>query len=175
MSHEQVFLIAGLLILGSRIRGCFRRWFQPLLRGPDWFFNVQVQPGFYSGAGRKMLQRYRMRMFIPFALDIPIAMAILIPGYLQYAAWLLLAQVGVIHINHLFSGDIAERKARQFAVAEAEKPVPAIMLSLKTRRLRDYSDPKLEATIALSTILALAGLVRYYAAAPENHNLRLVF
>jgi len=48
------------------------------IRGPEWLFNVHVQPGFYEGEGRKLLHRYRMRMFIPFAVDIPLAIAILL-------------------------------------------------------------------------------------------------
>lgn len=39
-----------------RINGCFRRGLQPLLRGREWFFNVHVQPDFYTGAGRPPLQ-----------------------------------------------------------------------------------------------------------------------
>lgn len=179
MPHDQFIydfvFVYYLLWWATRIRGCFRRWRQPLLRGPEWFFNVPVQPDFYTGAGRKMLHGYWMRMFIPFALDIPIAMAIFIPGHLQSMAWLMLAQLALIHVNHVFSVDIAERQSRQFATAEAEKPVPLLMLSLKTRRLRDYSNPKVEAVIALSTIIAVVGLIRYYVAAPETPNPRLVF
>ena len=179
MSHDQFigdfFLAYYLVWWAARIRGCFRRWRQPLLRGPEWFFNVRVQPGFYLGPGRKILHRYLLRMFIPFALEIPIAMAIFIPGHLRYFACLLLAQAALIHVNHVFSVDIAERQARPFAVAEAERPVPTLILSLKTRRLRDYSNRKLEGAIVLSTILAIAGLIRYYIPAPGIHDPRQVF
>ena len=34
-----------------RINGCVRRGRQPLLRGPEWFFTVPVEAGFYTGAG----------------------------------------------------------------------------------------------------------------------------
>jgi len=71
--------------------------------------------------------------------------------------------------------DLAERQARAFAVAEDEKPVASLMLSLKPRRLRDYTNPKLELVLGLSTVLAIAGLVRYYLAAPEHHDWRFVF
>jgi hypothetical protein len=48
-------------------------------------------------------------------------------------------------------------------------------LSLKPRRLRDYSNSKVEWALALSSLVTLTWLVRYYVAAPEHHNLRLVF
>ena len=51
MSPNQMLIIFFIFCAGSRIRGCFRRWRQPLLRGPEWFFNVPVQPGFYTGPG----------------------------------------------------------------------------------------------------------------------------
>ena len=175
MLHSQFTLILYLFWWGTRIRGCFRRWPQPLLRGPEWFFNVHVQPGFYTGPGKKILQRYRMRMFIPFLLDIPVVMSILIPGYVQYFIWLLVAQAGVIHLNHVYSVDIAERQARHFAIAEAEQPVAAIGFSLQPRRLRNYTNPKLEWALALSYVATLLWLLRYYFAAPEHHDLRHVF
>jgi hypothetical protein len=175
MPHDHLLLIYYLLFLAARIRGCFRRWGQPLLRGPEYFFSVPVSPDFPAGVGRKILLRYRLRMFIPFVLDIPIAIAVFIPGHLQSLVWLLLAQVALIHVNHVFSVDIAERQARRFAIAETEKPVGSLVLSLKTRRLRDYSNLKLEAAIALSSTIAIGALIRYYVAAPEHHDVRLVF
>src|SRR5271154_3809195 len=99
MPHDHLLLVYYLLFLAVRIRGCFRRWGQPLLRGPEYFFSVPVPLDFHIGAGRKILQRYRMRMFIPFVLDIPILMAIFIPGYTLYFVWLLLAQMALIHVN----------------------------------------------------------------------------
>lgn len=158
-----------------RIRGCVRRGRQPLLRGPEWFFNVQVQPDFYTGAGKRILHRYWMRMLIPFVLVIPITMAIFISRYLQYAPWLLIAQAILIHINHVYSMDKAEREARPIAVLEAEQPVDSMALSLKPRRLRDYADPKVEWALAFANIFALALLVRYYFADAQHENWRVVF
>jgi hypothetical protein len=158
-----------------RINGCVRRGRQPLLRGPEWFFNVHVQPNFYTGPGRKILHRYWMRMFVPFAVDIPVAIAIFLSGRPEYLNWLILCLAALIHINHSYSVDLAERQARPFAVPEAEHPVPSMVLSLTPRRLRDYSNSKVEWALALSSLVTLAWLVRYYFAAPEHHNLRLVF
>jgi hypothetical protein len=158
-----------------RIRGCIRRGRQPLLRGPEWFFNVHVQPDFYTGAGKKILHRYWMRMLIPFVLDIPITMAIFLPRYLEYAPWLLIAQAVWIHVNHVYSVDKAEREARPNAVAEAEQPVASVASSLTPRRLRDYTNPRVEWALALANIVALAWLLRYYLADPQHQNWRVVF
>ena len=95
-----------------RINGCIRRGRQPLLRGPEWFFNVHVQPDFYSGAGRELLHRYWLRMLIPFAVDIPIAIAIFRSGRLQLLNFLMIALCAIIHINHSCSVDLAERHQR---------------------------------------------------------------
>src|SRR6202046_976403 len=135
-----------------RIRGCIRRGRQPLLRGPEWFFNIHVQLDFYTGAGKTLLHQYWMRMLIPFVLDVPIAMAIFIPRYLQYAPWLLIAQAIWIHINHVYSVDKAEREARPIAVPETEQPVGSMVLSLTPRRLRDYTNFKVELGLAVAHI-----------------------
>jgi hypothetical protein len=158
-----------------RIRGCVRRGRQPHLRGPEWFFNVQVPPDFYTGAGKKILHRYWLRMLIPFVLDIPITAAIFIPEYLQYAAWLMIAQAIWIHVNHVYSVDKAEREARPIAVQEAEHPVASVALSLAPRRLRDYANPKVEWALALVNVAALAWLFRRYFADSQHQNWRVVF
>jgi hypothetical protein len=158
-----------------RINGCVRRGRQPLLRGPGWFFNVQVQPDFYSGAGRKILHHYWFRMLIPFAVDIPVATVIFLFGHLVFLNLLIAVLCVLIHINHSFSVDLAERQARPLAIPEAEQPVASVILSLKPRRPRDYTNRKFEWVLAVSCMTGFAMLVRYYFAAPENHNLRLVF
>src|SRR5215470_3989378 len=175
MNIEQFSVIYYILFWAIRINGCVRRGRQPLLRGPEWFFNVHVQPDFYTGEGRRILRRYWMRMLIPFAVDIPVAIAIFLSGHLLLLNGLILGLCALIHINHLFSVDRAERQARPFAVPEAERPVASLALSMTPRRLRDYTNRKVEWALALSSMIALAWLARYYLAAPEHHNLRLVF
>jgi|HubBroStandDraft_1064217.scaffolds.fasta_scaffold01658_12 hypothetical protein len=175
MHLDQYFVIFYIFFWVVRIKGCVRRARQPLLRGPEWFFNAHVQPDFYTGAGGKILHRYRMRMCIPFLVDIPVAFAIFLSGNLPLLSLLMLGLCALIHINHAFSVDLAERQARPFAVPEAEQPVSAMALSLKPRRLRDYSNRKVEWALALSSVFAFAWLVRYYLFAPGHHNLGLVF
>ena len=90
MNVNQFIVIFYILFWVVRINGCIRRGRQPILRGPEWFFNVPVRPDFYTGGGRKVLHRYWMRMFIPFAVDIPVAMAMFLSGRLLSLRWLIL-------------------------------------------------------------------------------------
>lgn len=158
-----------------RIRGCFRRWRQPLLRGPEWFFNLPVQSGFYSGPGKKLLRQYRWRIMIPFAFDIPIAAAIFLSGHLLYLNWLVIVLCALIHLNHVYSVDYAERHAAPWAVPQAEEPTAVTASSLSPRRLRDYSSARTEWALALPTVIGFLWLLRYYFTAPQHHDLRLVF
>jgi hypothetical protein len=163
MSFNQLIVIFYIFLWGgSRIRGCVRRWRQPLLRGPEWFFNVRVQSDFYTSRGKPLLDRYRLRMLMPFALEIPVATAIFISGHVQYLTWLAVAMGVLIHVNHLFSVDLKERQARAFTAAEAEEPVPAMVLSLKTRTLSQYSNRTLDRVLLFATIGAIACLLRFY-------------
>jgi hypothetical protein len=175
MSINQYAIMVYVLFMASRIRGCFRRWQQPLLRGPEWFFNVHVPPGFYEGAGKKILHHYWMRIFIPFALDIPFAIVAVVSGRYQWLGWLVLGSAALVHINHSYSVDRAERQARLYAIPEEEQPVATVAFSLTPRRLRDYSNRKFEWILAICNLLSIALLVRYYFAALEHHNRQLVF
>src|SRR5262249_26201531 len=130
MNIEQFSIIYYILFWAIRINGCVRRGRQPLLRGPEWFFNVHVQPDFYTGEGRRILRRYWMRMLIPFAVDIPVAIAIFLSGHLLLLNGLVLGLCALIHINHFFSVVLAERKARPFWVPGAGGPVVSIVFFL---------------------------------------------
>jgi len=105
-----------------RINGCVRRGRQPRLRGPEWFFNVHVEPEFYDGPGRTLLRRYWMRMLIPFAGDIPIATWMILSGRLVLLNWLVVGLSALIHVNHLVNVDLAERQAHAFATPDARRP-----------------------------------------------------
>jgi hypothetical protein len=146
-----------------------------LVRGQEWFFNVRVQEGFYTGPGKKILEAYRMRMFAPIAVEIVLTVAIFLSGHFIYFYWLVIAASIAVHVNHLFSVDLAEREARRFAVTEAEQPVSSVMLSLTPRRLRDYSSRTVERFIIFGSIGTIAWLVRYYLNSPAEHSFREVF
>jgi hypothetical protein len=175
LATDQQLVLVYIFFWIIRINGCIRRGRQPLLRGPEWFFDVHVRPDFYKGPGKKLLHRYWLRMLIPFAVDIPIVILIFVSGHPILVTVLILALCALIHINHLFSVNLAERQARPFAMQETEQPVATVALSLTPRRLRDYTNAKVEWALALCNIAAFAWLIRYYFAAPDHHNLRWVF
>ena len=175
MTPDRYLVIFYALFWLVRINGCVRRGRQPLLRGPEWFFNVHVRPDFCTGAGRAILRRYWMRMLIPFAADIPFAILIFQSGQLYRLNYVILAVSVLIHVNHQFSVRLAERQARAFAIPDSGQPAARMALSLTPRRLRDYTNPAFEWVLALSSLLPIAWLVRYYLAAPGHHSLRLVF
>src|SRR5580765_3685965 len=116
MTSPDQYLILYAFFWLLRINGCVRRGRQPRLRGPEWFFDVRVSPDFYTGAGRGLLRQYWMRMLIPFAVDVPLAIAIVASGRLQLLTPLIIGLCGLIHLNHAFSVRLAERQARAFAV-----------------------------------------------------------
>lgn len=176
MSINQLVIFNYVVLWGgARIRGCVRRWQQPLSRGPEWFFNVHVQPGFYHGEGKKILRAYWLRMLMPFAIEVPAAVAILMSGHYLNLGWLILGMAAVVHGNHLFSVDHAERQARRFAVTEDEQPVSSMVLSLQPRRLRDYTNRSVERFVVFTSIAAIAWLVRFYFKSPAAQNFRFVF
>lgn len=175
MDLDRLIVIFYGLFWIVRINGCLRRGRQPLVRGRDWFFNVPVRPDFYAGDGRRILRRYWMRMLIPFAVDIPIAIAIFVSGRLELLNWLILGLCALIHVNHVFSVDLAERQARALACCRREQPVTRMALSLTVRRLRDYTNPALEWIVVLAFAVAFAWLLRSYASATGHRDPRLAF
>jgi len=66
--------------------------------------------------------------------------------------WLVVGQGALIHANHFFSVKLAERQARRFALDE---PVAAVVASLTPRRLRQYTNWRLELVLTVTTISAM--------------------
>jgi hypothetical protein len=158
-----------------RINGCVRRGRQPLLRGRDWFFDVRVQDGFYEGAGRTILRQYWLRMLIPFAVDVPWAIWIFERGPLAQLMYLVVVVSAILHVNHLLSVGIAQRRARAYAVADSDRPAVRVALSLTPRRLRDYTNPPFEWTLAAVVLATLAWLAAFYFTSPSHPSARVVF
>ena len=155
-----------------RLNGCVRRGRQPLLRGREWLFAVPVRPGFYAHEGRSIVRRFRMRMCIPFVID-PLTIYLLASDHLLICTLLVIAQCGVIHLNHLLSVDRAEREARAFAIAE--QPVTRVAVSLCPRRLRDHTNWMVEWGLVAACAGAFVWLTRCYITPPHLVSLRSVF
>ncbi len=166
-------ILIYLVLWASRLRGFQRRWQQPHLRGPEWFFETPVQPGFYSGPGCALLRRYAWRMAIPCLIDV-----VTVAGFFltRRGVWLLVATLvlaPVIHLNHLLNVARSEREALPWAVSEQTQPAPAVGFSLTPRRLRDYSNRTLEILFALGSLLPFLVLLHLYRTG--RHNARTIF
>jgi len=174
MTANQQFVILYAFFWIVRVQGCLRRGRQPRLRGPEWFFNVRVAPGFHDGPGVRLLRDYWLRMMVPFAIDVPWAIYIFRTGRFPLFGWLIVVLSAVIHVNHLISVGIAERAARRYAAAagEGEVPVARVAVSLQPRRLRDYANPAREYTIAVVLAVGIA-LVVWFDLTPAHRNIRL--
>src|SRR5947209_7701948 len=173
MDIERYLVVFYVLFWIARIYGCFRRGRQPLLRGPEWFFNVPVPADFYKGAGRTLLYRYWMRLILPLALDVPIAAAMFYTNHILWLRYLIFGECVLIHLNHVHAVDVAERRARTL-FDTAQEPVVRVSVSLEPRRLRDYSNAKIEWALALTTLFVFAWLARD-AMSAGWHDLRYVF
>jgi hypothetical protein len=166
MSQNQISLMVYIAFWATRVSPFFRRWRLPLVRGTEWFFSVHVPPDFYGGPGKKLLRNYRLRVLLPFILDIAVAVPIFISGHVSYLIWLVLALTILIHALQMFSVDLAERQARQFAVAGTEQPAAALVVSLQPRRLRDYTNWKLELGLGIAFLISVVGLAWQYFHGP---------
>ena len=175
LDGDRYSLICYGLFLVSRLRGVQRRWQQPHLRGPEWFLDVPVQAGFYEGPGKEILRSYRQRVLWPFLLDIPVWAAVYFTGITGLLLWLMVALVPVIHLNHMMNVEHAQRKARVFAAKQETEPVVALGLSLTPRRLRDLSNPILEWTLAIATVIAFSALAFIYRTSASLHSIGQVF
>ncbi len=171
----QYTVVCYVLFWVSRVRGVVRRRKQPFLRGNGWFFNVPVQPGFYAGPGAGILRRYRVRMAWPFLLDLPVVAAAVALRRTDLLLWLMVAQVALIHGNHLLNVAAAERRARSFTVLDEARPAGAVGVSLTPRRLRDFTNTGLEWAMGVATVLAFVALLSVYRRSVGAHTVRQVF
>ena len=157
-----------------RINGFLRRSREPLARGPDWFFDVPVPADFHAGAGRAILRRYRLRLLVPFAIDVPIAAARFAGGNVAMLNAMIVALYVLIHAGHAIAVDIAQREARRYEAPGRARPTAGLGLSLATRRVRDYSHPAIEALVALLAVVTFAWLAaRYLGTSPRPDPRRL--
>lgn len=151
-----------------RINGFLRRSREPLMRGAQWFFDVPVPADFYAGAGRAILRRYRLRLLVPFAIDVPVAAAIFAWGNVAMLNALIVALSVLIHAGHAICVDLAEREARRFEAPGGAGLSAGLGISLATRRVRDYSHPAIEALVALLAVVTSAWLAaRYLGTTPR--------
>ena len=172
MTENQMVILGWILTMAARIPRIVERWAAPFLNGPGWFFGVEVPADFLKGGGRAILARYRLRLFLPWVVEIPISAALFVTGHYPGV----LVMVGVIilltRLNYYANRKSAEDAARQFEVPGATKPVVTVALSLQPRTLRAYTNWWIEAPIAIALCGSLGWLVYRYTALGDWQPLR---
>ncbi len=175
MSNSQVYWVMFSFFVVIQASTVSRRWKLPFLRGPEWFFDVHVGPDFYSGAGRPILRRHRLRLLLPYAVELVALAAILLFGQPVHLLYLMFGVMVLIVGNHVLAMQAARRQARPFEIPGGRREVSSVALSLTTRRLGDYTNRRLEAALAVATLGALAWLAHLRAAAPGETGLDELF
>src|SRR5689334_13139476 len=173
MSENQILVLLCFVVVVTRIPRIVERWKAPLLRGPEWFFNVQVATDFLKGPGTAILHNYRWRLFIPWAIEVPICAAILAAGLNRtYILWVILGITLFTRLNYYAARKAAEDQARCIAGTVANETPVAVALSLQPRTLREYMNPWIEAAIVLAMSGSVAWLAYRYATTSDWRVLR---
>ncbi|HEV3197182.1 MAG TPA: hypothetical protein VGZ73_04730 [Bryobacteraceae bacterium] len=171
MTENQILVIAWLIGFAGRIPRIVERWTSPFLGGPGWFFGVQVAPDFLAVGGRAILARYRLRLFLPWAIEIPVTVALLATGH-KLAILLLISVITLLtRLNYYADRQAAVNQARRFEAASANNPVFTVALSLEPRMLGSYTNRWIETTIVLAVCGSLAWLIYRYTILGDWHRL----
>jgi hypothetical protein len=172
MTENQIVWLFWFLGSASRIPRIVERWRSPFLSGPGWFFGVPIAPDFLASGGRGILFRYRLRLFLPWAIEIPLCVVLLVTGH----SAAILPTVAVItlltRVNYYADRKAAEDQARRFEVAGANQPSVAVALSLRPRTLGTYTNVWIESAIAAVLCGSLAWLAYRYTVLGNWHLVR---
>ncbi len=142
-------VLAGLLF-AVRLSALRRFRALPLRNGPQWFLSVEIPAG-HAEAVAALLADYRRTLFLPFALDILIAVPLALG-----ARWgaLMALQFVLMIATSVFSNVLAAHFAVRAAALVGTGPRPTVIaLVMEPRRLRDHTWVLLEA--------ATVGLLAY--------------
>jgi hypothetical protein len=150
MTDNQLFVLLYLFAIATRVPRLKERWAAPLMRGPAWLFDIAVPPDFLRGPGQAILRRYRWRLFLPWAIEIPILAAILLAGRPLQVLWLVVVIALFTRFNYYAARLWAGNQARRFEAPEAARHVSTVALSLEPRNLAGYTKASVEAVIAVA-------------------------
>jgi hypothetical protein len=168
MTLDQYLVLLYLFAIVLRYPRLQERWTAPLLRGTDWFFNVAVPPDFIDGPGHGILRRYRTRLFIPWMIEIPILVVLLISGHTRYFTVLILGTTLFTRFNFYAARQAAENMALPFELHDAREPVTQVSLSLQPRTTGNYTNRWVEAILAIAFAGSFAWLGYIYVTSPER-------
>jgi hypothetical protein len=160
---QLVLLYTATIVL--RIPRIKERWVAPLMRGPEWFFDVGVAPDFLKGPGATLLRNYRWRLFIPWSIEGLALTGLWLTGR-NNAINILVLIMGITlftRFNYYAARLATENRTRRFEQPDANQPTSNVVLSLQPRTLPSYTNWWVEAGIALA-LSAAAGWLAYLAA-----------
>jgi len=145
------------------------RWRCPVMRGPEFFFDVAVHPDSHNGAGAAILRRYRWRLFIPWLLEALIFVALALAGHWTWAniVTVILGITLFTRFNYYAARIWAENQARRLERVEESRPVSSVVFSLQPRSLLNYTNWHVEGAIVLALAAAAMWLV---SLAPTSHD-----
>lgn len=131
------------------------------------FFGVCVTPEVYRSVGRHLLRQYWLWLAAAFLVIeaacvlVPVYLDKLALGlYLQFAAAFLVPASGFVLL------DVFHRKAEPFKVEGESRPAATFALSLRPRRLAQYTHWAFEAAVVILGVAALAALASRYPTLP---------
>lgn len=172
MTQDRMLLLVWCIALVGRIPRIVERWKAPFLNGPGWFFGVEVPSNFFEHNGRTILAGYRQRLFLPWAIEIPLTVGLLVTGHKGAVLLVVFVMTLLTRLNYYADRQWAENRARRFEIPGAAKPVVGVALSLQPRTLRAYTNPWFEAPIVIAICGSLLWLVYRYTVLGEWQALR---
>lgn len=154
MTETNLILLVCAFAFVTRIPRILERWKAPLLRGPGWFFSVEVPAGFYRGEGARVLKRYRWRLFRPWALELPVLAALVLSGNQRYVIAVVALVAWLTRGNYYAARRSAEAEAAPLGIGA--QTAPEVLLSLETRTLAAYTNWWIEGILAIAIVGSLA-------------------
>jgi hypothetical protein len=162
MNENQMLLLLCCVGVLGRIPRLVERWNAPMLRGKGWFFNVEIASDFHWMAPASLLRNYRIRLFLPWMIELPVDLALLLSGNIRGVFIVMAVTALFTRLNYYLARQSAEQGARIYEIGAVPEAEPAVTLSLQPRSLRDYTNPWIEAALAAITVAAFLYLGSMY-------------
>ena len=161
--NEKFSLLTYFLVVAIRVNAFPRRWNAPFMYGPSYFYRLHVADGFYEGAGRKLLQRYRALFLWPYFIELAAFVVLMVRHDLSLLPNLAITALLGTVLNQRLSLRMVMRSAKKFEENETDPAPASVTLSLNPRRLADYTHPVFEIVLASIITVTLIFLGQMHA------------
>ncbi len=131
--------------------------------GPVTSIGCTLRDGFYEGAGRKLLQRYRALFLWPYFIELAAFVVLMVRHDLSLLPNLAITALLGTVLNQRLSLRMVMRSAKKFEENETDPAPAAVTLSLNPRRLADYTHPVFEIVLASIITVTLIFLGQMHA------------